>query len=106
MMIEKLYNTGDLSDDELKMLITSDDDSVSEKLAMYADKVRRRHYDAKSRHTAKTTVSTAVSGAAIRMPKDIVSTAVRSCPPQKTAINWDFAHSSCRAERTAIIPTI
>lgn len=47
MMIEKLYNTGDLSDDELKMLITSDDDSVSEKLAMYADKVRRRHYGAK-----------------------------------------------------------
>lgn len=44
MMIEKLYNTGDLSDDELKMLITSDGDSVSEQLAMYADKMRRQHY--------------------------------------------------------------
>lgn len=43
-MIEKLYNSGDLSDEELKQLITSKDDGVSEQLALYADKVRRRHY--------------------------------------------------------------
>ncbi len=46
-MIEKLYNTGDLSDAELKSLITSEDDGVSEKLALYADKVRNQHYGKK-----------------------------------------------------------
>ncbi len=43
-MIEKLYNSGDLSDEELKQIITSNDDGVSEQLALYADKVRRQHY--------------------------------------------------------------
>ncbi len=43
-MIEKLYNSGDLSDEELKTLITSTDDGISEQLARYADKVRRQHY--------------------------------------------------------------
>lgn len=44
-LVEKLYNTGNLTDSELKTLIESNDGS--ECLAEYADKVRRKYYGKK-----------------------------------------------------------
>lgn len=41
-LVEKLYNTGNLSDSELKKLIESNE--RPELLAEYADKVRRKYY--------------------------------------------------------------
>ncbi|MDE6520869.1 MAG: [FeFe] hydrogenase H-cluster radical SAM maturase HydE [Ruminococcus sp.] len=40
-LVEKLYRTGDLSDNELKQLIESD---TAENLAEYADEVRQKYY--------------------------------------------------------------
>lgn len=40
-LVERLYKTGDLSDDELKQLIESD---TAENLAKYADEVRQKYY--------------------------------------------------------------
>lgn len=43
-LIDKLYETGDLSDNELKMLIEDESDNTAEYLAKRADEIRRRHY--------------------------------------------------------------
>jgi len=46
-LIEKLYNTGDLTDAELKALIEDDYAEVSAHLAKRADEVRRKYYGKK-----------------------------------------------------------
>lgn len=43
-LVEKLYHTGDLTDNELKLLIES---VTAENLAEYADEVRQKHYGKK-----------------------------------------------------------
>lgn len=43
-LIDKLYETGDLSDNELKLLIEDDSDNTAEYLAKRADEIRRKHY--------------------------------------------------------------
>lgn len=43
-LVEKLYHTGDLTDNELKLLIES---GTAENLAEYADEVRQKHYGKK-----------------------------------------------------------
>lgn len=45
--VEKLYETSNLSDDELKSLIEADSTELSERLAKRADEVRRKHYGKK-----------------------------------------------------------
>lgn len=46
-LVEKLYQNGDLSDEELLTLIDSDDEQDSELLKKYADEVRQRVYGKK-----------------------------------------------------------
>ena len=46
-LVEKLYNTGDLSDSELKALIETDDSSAAELLRRYADETRQKSYGKK-----------------------------------------------------------
>lgn len=46
-LVEKLYQNGNLSDDELLMLINSDDEQTAELLKKYADEVRQRVYGKK-----------------------------------------------------------
>lgn len=46
-LVEKLYQNGDLTDDELLRLINSDDRQTSDLLTKYADKVRQRVYGKK-----------------------------------------------------------
>ena len=46
-LIEKLYHTGDLTDEELKVLIEDDSAEVSAHLAKRADEVRRKYYGKK-----------------------------------------------------------
>ncbi len=46
-LIEKLYHTGNLSDDELKRLITDENEENRELLALRADEIRRRYYGSK-----------------------------------------------------------
>ena len=43
-LVKKLYETEDLTDDELKQLIETDN---AENLAVYADRVRQKHYGKK-----------------------------------------------------------
>ena len=43
-IIQKLYETSDLSDNELKMLIDSSSDEDNELLRSLADEVRQRYY--------------------------------------------------------------
>ena len=46
-LVEKLYNTGNLTDEELKQLIETDDSTAAELLRKYADEVRRKYYGEK-----------------------------------------------------------
>lgn len=46
-LVEKLYRQGDLSDEELKILIEAEDKAVGAVLAERADEVRRRYYGLK-----------------------------------------------------------
>lgn len=46
-LVEKLYQNGNLSDDELLMLINSDDEQTAKLLKKYADEVRQRVYGKK-----------------------------------------------------------
>ena len=46
-LAEKLYNTGDLSDSELKALIETDDSETAELLRRYADETRQKSYGKK-----------------------------------------------------------
>lgn len=46
-LVEKLYQNGNLSDEELLILINSDDEQTSELLKKYADEVRQRVYGKK-----------------------------------------------------------
>lgn len=46
-IVEKLYKTGNLSDDELKALIECDDEKTAELLRKYADETRQKHYGKK-----------------------------------------------------------
>lgn len=46
-LVEKLYRTGDLTDDELKALIETTDSEAAELLKRRADEVRQRHYGKK-----------------------------------------------------------
>ena len=46
-LAEKLYNTGDLSDSELKTLIETDDSETAELLRRYADETRQKSYGKK-----------------------------------------------------------
>ncbi|MBQ6168914.1 MAG: [Ruminococcus sp.] len=46
-LAEKLYNTGDLSDSELKALIETDDSEAAELLRRYADETRQKSYGKK-----------------------------------------------------------
>ncbi len=46
-IVEKLYTSGDLSDEELSALITSDDSDAAELLKKYADETRRKYYGTK-----------------------------------------------------------
>ncbi|HEZ7985300.1 MAG TPA: [FeFe] hydrogenase H-cluster radical SAM maturase HydE [Ruminococcus sp.] len=46
-LVEKLYRQGDLSDEELKILIEAEDKAVGAVLAERADEVRRRYYGVK-----------------------------------------------------------
>ena len=46
-IVEKLYNTGDLSDGELKALIGTDDTETAELLRRYADETRQKSYGKK-----------------------------------------------------------
>lgn len=46
-LVEKLYQNGDLSDEELLLLIDSNDDQAAELLKNYADGVRQRFYGKK-----------------------------------------------------------
>ena len=46
-LAEKLYNTGDLSDSELKALIETDDNETAELLRRYADETRQKSYGKK-----------------------------------------------------------
>ncbi len=46
-LVEKLYNTGNLTDEELKQLIKTDDNTSAELLRKYADEVRRKYYGEK-----------------------------------------------------------
>ncbi|MBQ8350330.1 MAG: [Ruminococcus sp.] len=46
-LVEKLYQNGDLSDEELLSLINSNDEQTSELLKKYADEVRQRVYGKK-----------------------------------------------------------
>ncbi|MBR3732833.1 MAG: [Spirochaetales bacterium] len=43
-LADKLYKTADLSDEELKSLIETDDQNIAEALRQYADETRRKHY--------------------------------------------------------------
>lgn len=43
-IVSKLYQTGDLSDEELKLLIETDDKAAAELLKKYADETRRKFY--------------------------------------------------------------
>lgn len=43
-IVSKLYQTGDLSDGELKLLIETDDKAAAELLKKYADETRRKFY--------------------------------------------------------------
>ena len=45
--VEKLYNTGDLPDGELKALIETDDEAAAELLRRYADETRQKNYGKK-----------------------------------------------------------
>ena len=46
-LVEKLYNTGDLSDSELKALIETNDSETAELLRRYADETRQKSYGKK-----------------------------------------------------------
>ena len=46
-LVEKLYQTGDLTDSELAALITTEDDEAAELLKRHADEVRRKYYGTK-----------------------------------------------------------
>ena len=46
-IVEKLYRTGDLTNDELSALIKTDDTSAAELLKKYADETRRKYYGKK-----------------------------------------------------------
>ena len=46
-IVEKLYNTGDLSDGALKALIGTDDTETAELLRRYADETRQKSYGKK-----------------------------------------------------------
>ena len=46
-IVEKLYNTGDLSDGDLKALIGTDDTETTELLRRYADETRQKSYGKK-----------------------------------------------------------
>jgi biotin synthase len=46
-LVEKLYETGDLTDSELAALITSDDEEAAALLKKRADEVRRKYYGTK-----------------------------------------------------------
>jgi len=46
-LVEKLYRTSDLTDEELKSLIEADSEDVAELLRKRADEVRRLHYGRK-----------------------------------------------------------
>ena len=46
-IVEKLYMTGDLSDNELKALIETDDEAAAKLLRERADEVRRKSYGKK-----------------------------------------------------------
>ena len=46
-LVEKLYQTGDLSDGELKKLIETDDKETAELLRRYADETRQKSYGKK-----------------------------------------------------------
>lgn len=46
-LVEKLYETGDLSDDELRALIETDSEEAAELLRSRADEVRQRYYGRK-----------------------------------------------------------
>ena len=46
-IVEKLYMTGDLSDNELKSLIETDDEAAAKLLRERADEVRRKSYGKK-----------------------------------------------------------
>ncbi|MDE5770041.1 MAG: [FeFe] hydrogenase H-cluster radical SAM maturase HydE [Ruminococcus sp.] len=46
-IVEKLYNTGNLSDGELKLLIETDSECVSSLIVKYADETRRKYYGRK-----------------------------------------------------------
>ena len=46
-LVEKLYQNGNLSDDELLMLINSDDEQTAKLLKKYVDEVRQRVYGKK-----------------------------------------------------------
>lgn len=46
-IIQKLFNSGDLTDDELRLLILADDEPSAVLLQQKADEVRRRHYGKK-----------------------------------------------------------
>ncbi|MBR6060535.1 MAG: [Spirochaetales bacterium] len=46
-LADKLYKTADLSDEELKSLIETDDQNIAEALRQYADETRRKHYGGK-----------------------------------------------------------
>ena len=46
-LVEKLYRTSELTDEELKSLIEADSEDVAELLRKRADEVRRLHYGRK-----------------------------------------------------------
>lgn len=46
-LVEKLYRTGDLSDNELRALIETKDEAAGELIRKYADETRQKHYGKK-----------------------------------------------------------